>query len=71
MDHKRNYALAVALALIFGHFGIHKFYLGQFWVGLLYLLFAWTFIPTLLGIIEGVMWISMGEAEWHRRYDSV
>jgi TM2 domain-containing membrane protein YozV len=68
MESQRNYALAVALALILGHFGIHKFYIGKPWVGLLYLLFSWTFIPTLLGIIEGIMWIMMGPQAWDEQY---
>ncbi len=40
------------LALFLGSLGIHRFYLGETGWGILYLLFSWTGIPTLLGFIE-------------------
>lgn len=46
--HKIAYIL---LALFLGSFGGHKFYSGQIVRGFLYILFSWTFIPTLLAII--------------------
>lgn len=42
----------VLVALILGSFGAHHFYLGRNGWGILYLLFCWTGIPTLLGFIE-------------------
>jgi TM2 domain-containing membrane protein YozV len=43
---------AVVLALLLGFFGIHKFYLGQTGLGIVYLLFCWTFIPGFIAFIE-------------------
>lgn len=42
------------LSIFLGTFGIHKFYLKQKFEGLMYLIFFWTLIPTILGIIEGI-----------------
>ena len=53
--HTCNKALYIAMALLFGSFGIHKFCAGRFWMGLLYLVFSWTFIPGVVGIIEGIL----------------
>lgn len=53
--HTCNKALYVAMALLFGGLGIHKFCAGRVWMGILYLLFSWTFIPTVVGIIEGIL----------------
>ena len=39
------------LSLFLGGFGAHRFYLGDKW-GLLYLLFIWTMVPSVIGIIE-------------------
>ena len=50
-----NKALYVAMALLFGSLGIHKFCAGRVWMGIFYLLFSWTFIPAVLGVIEGIM----------------
>ena len=49
---KKNPTLAVVLALFLGGLGIHKFYLGQVGMGILYLLFSWTFIPSLVAFVE-------------------
>ncbi|AUZ03928.2 MULTISPECIES: TM2 domain-containing protein [Vitreoscilla] len=53
--HTCNKALYIFIALFFGSLGIHKFCAGRFWMGLLYLLFSWTFIPGVVGIIEGIL----------------
>lgn len=39
------------LSLFLGGFGAHRFYLGDKW-GILYLLFIWTLVPSVLGIFE-------------------
>ncbi|MDO4998523.1 MAG: TM2 domain-containing protein [Neisseria sp.] len=53
--HTCNKALYIAMALLFGSFGVHKFCAGRFWWGVLYLLFSWTGVPTVIGIIEGIL----------------
>jgi TM2 domain-containing membrane protein YozV len=49
---KKNNTTAVLLALFLGGLGIHKFYLGQTGLGILYLLFCWTGIPYIVGWFE-------------------
>jgi TM2 domain-containing membrane protein YozV len=49
---KKNGTTAVLLALLLGGLGAHKFYMGQTGQGILYLLFCWTYIPTLIALIE-------------------
>ena len=49
---KKNPTTAVLLALFLGGLGAHKFYMGQVGVGVLYLLFVWTFIPAILVLID-------------------
>ena len=41
----------VLLSVFLGGFGAHRFYLGDK-IGLIYLRFFWTLIPSLLGLIE-------------------
>lgn len=48
--NKIAYAL---LAIFLGGFGVHKFYAGKTGKGILYLVLCWTFIPALIGFIEG------------------
>lgn len=60
--------MAALLALLGGGLGLHKFYLGQVGLGLIYLLLFWTFIPAIVGFIEGIMYALMSEEDFHARY---
>ena len=51
-----------------GAFGIHKFYLNQAGMGVLYLLFFWTAIPALIGFIEGIIYLFMSDEAFPRKY---
>lgn len=60
--------MAAILALLLGTFGAHKFYMDQSGLGLLYLCFSWTGIPTLAGIIEGIIYLTKSDEEFQARY---
>lgn len=45
----------ILLALFLGGLGIHKFYAGKAGMGILYLLFCWTFIPGFIAFIEAIV----------------
>lgn len=64
----KNRVTAALLALLIGGLGAHKFYLGSIFLGLLYLLFFWTFIPALVGLIEGIYYLTMTDEEFARKY---
>ena len=49
------------LGIFLGGIGIHKFYLGKVGMGILYILFCWTFIPALVGFIEGIVYLSSND----------
>lgn len=49
---RRDEVVGILLALFLGTFGIHHFYLRRTGLGILYLCFFWTGIPTMLGFIE-------------------
>lgn len=48
----KNRTLAIVLAIFLGIVGAHKFYLGNWKYGLLYLVFCWTGVPILLGFYD-------------------
>ena len=66
--HGYSKGTAALLAILLGSIGAHKFYLGQTFQGILYLLFCWTGIPTVVGFIEGICYLSHPETQWKRRY---
>lgn len=61
--------VAGILALFFGGLGVHKFYLGKVGLGFLYLLFFWTFIPTIVGWIEALIFFFMDEEKFDTQYN--
>lgn len=60
--------VAGLFAILLGSFGAHKFYLGQTKLGVLYLCFFWTGIPGLIGIIEGILYLTKSDEEFHQQY---
>jgi TM2 domain-containing membrane protein YozV len=64
----RNRILAALLAFFLGGFGVHKFYLGQIGLGILYLLFCWTLIPVIVALIEFLIFLFMSDEEFNRKY---
>lgn len=64
----RNRVAAALFALILGGFGIHKFYLGKVGQGILYLLFCWTFVPLVISLIEGIVYLTMTDGDFGAKY---
>ena len=55
-------------ALLLGGLGVHKFYLGKIGWGIVYLIFCWTFIPSLAGFIEGILYLTASDEDFERKY---
>ena len=49
---RRDEVVGILLALFLGTFGVHHFYLRRTGLGILYCVFSWSGIPTILGFIE-------------------
>jgi TM2 domain-containing membrane protein YozV len=59
---------AGVLGILLGAFGAHKFYLGQVGMGILYLVFFWSMIPGLVGLIEGIIYLTMTDEAFAAKY---
>lgn len=66
----REKVVAGILGIILGSVGGHKFYLGQIGKGIVYLIFCWTYIPCILGIIEGIRYLSMSDVAFNDKYNT-
>ena len=64
----KSRSMAIFRALIFGGWGAHKFYLERPGWGVLYLLFCWTFVPSILGVLEAIAYLSNSEAGFQKTY---
>lgn len=58
---------AAILNILLGDFGVGHFYTGQTLRGVLDLVFCWTGIPAIIGIVEGIIWLCDDEATWAAR----
>jgi TM2 domain-containing membrane protein YozV len=54
-NERKSVGTAVVLALFLGGLGAHKFYLGKPGLGVVYILFCWTFIPSFVAVIEACL----------------
>ena len=59
--------VAGILALFFGALGIHRFYLGQIGLGILYLFFFW--FTWFLGLIDAIAFFAMDKDDFDFRYN--
>ncbi len=67
----KNKTTAALLALFLGAFGAHKFYLRQTGVGIIYLVFFWAYIPGIIAFIEFIIFLTMSQEEFDRKYNTI
>lgn len=60
---------AAIICFFLGGLGIHRFYLGQTGLGILYILFCWTFIPSLVAFIDFICLLLMSEDRFNQKYN--
>jgi TM2 domain-containing membrane protein YozV len=57
------------LAFFLGGLGIHRFYLKQTGLGILYLVFCWTLIPAIVAIIDAIIFWTMDTQKFNEKYN--
>lgn len=70
-DPEKSRVTVAILALFVGGLGIHRFYLGgtsNVVLGIIYLIFCWTFIPAIVALIEGIYFLCISDATFQTRY---
>jgi TM2 domain-containing membrane protein YozV len=69
-QHKsRSVAAVLAFAGTVTVSGLHKFYLGQPFWGVLYVLLSWTPIPKVASAIEGVWFLAQDEDAFNQNFN--
>ncbi len=65
----RNRTAAILICFFGGGLGIHKFYLGNNIQGIIYLLFSWTLIPSIIAFFEFLGLCFMSDREFDARFN--
>lgn len=60
---------AAILAFLLGAIGVHRFYLGQTGLGIVYLLFCWTMIPSIVALVDFVLFLTMSDEAFNAKYN--
>jgi len=58
---------SAVLAFMLGGLGIHKFYLGSWGWGIIYILFIWTYIPSLVALVEAIRYLVLSDEEFSKK----
>lgn len=66
---KKDKVIAALLAFFAGTWGIHRFYLGQIGTGIMHILFFWTFIPSIVSLVDAIGLITMQQEQFDRKYN--
>ncbi len=66
--NKKSRTTAIVFALLLGGLGVHKFYLGSPILGIIYLVFCWTFIPAIVALIEGIHYATMNDEQFAAKF---
>lgn len=59
--------VAGVLGILLGGLGIHKFYMGNIFAGVVYILLSWTSIPSILGLVEGIICLVEDDEKFQAR----
>ncbi len=65
----KNKNVAAIFAFFGGFIGLHRYYLGQIGLGIMYTLLLVTGISVILGILDGILFLTMDEAVFDAKYN--
>lgn len=65
----KNKIVVILLAFLLGGLGGQYFYLGKYWKGAVCVLFCWTYIPWIWGIIQAIIILGMSDDEFNYKYN--
>ena len=64
----KNRLATALLAIFLGGIGLHHFYFGKWLRGVLCILFLWTYIPSIVGFIEGLVMLFMSDEKFAMKF---
>ena len=68
MNAPKDKMVAGILAILLGGIGVHHFYLGNTTRGIIYIALAFVGVSPILGLIDGIMFLTKPEDVFQRNY---
>jgi len=65
----KSKAAATLWGAFLGGFGAHKFYMGSWGWGIVYLLTCWLYIPFIVALVEWIRYVLMTDDEFHMKVE--
>jgi len=62
--------IAAVLSFFLGSWGGQHFYLGNIGKGVLSIIFSFTLIPAIIGVIDGINFLTMSDDKFNLKYNS-
>jgi TM2 domain-containing membrane protein YozV len=66
----KSKAAATLWAIFLGGFGAHKFYMGSWGWGIIYLLTCWLYVPFIAALVEWIRYVLMTDSEFTLKADA-
>lgn len=66
---QKSKIVAGLLAILLGFIGAHNFYLKRNLLGVLSVVFCWTYIPSIASFVEGIMILCMDDQAFNTKYN--
>ena len=61
---------ATLWGIFLGGFGAHKFYMGSWGWGIVYLATCWLYVPFIIALVEWIRYILMTDEEFHSKVET-
>lgn len=66
----KSKAAATLWCIFLGGFGAHKFYMGSWGWGIVYLLTSWLYLPFIVAMVEWIRYVLMSDDEFYRKVEN-
>jgi hypothetical protein len=68
LGHRVDRVTAGVLALVVGFIGVQHFYMGRIGAGIVSVIFFWTGIPFIIGLVQGIVYLCASDDEFCARH---
>ena len=61
--------VACLLGIFLGNIGVNEFYMGNIAGGILSIIFCWTGIPAIVGLVKGITYLCETDEQFESRFN--